>query len=58
MLRVLADNPYHALALDDLALLAHRLNGCSNLHSLLILLPAILDIIKRPARKEPNVIVP
>ena len=32
MLRILADNPDYALALDDLALLAHRLYGCSNLH--------------------------
>jgi hypothetical protein len=32
MLRILADNPDNALALDNLALLAHRLDGCSNFH--------------------------
>ena len=41
MLRVLADYPDNTLALNNLALLAHRLYGCSNLHCLLILLPII-----------------
>ena len=45
MLRVLADNPYHALALDDLALLAHRLHGCSNFHAALSFLKCSFRII-------------
>ena len=32
VLRVFADDPDGALALDDLALIAHRLHGCSDLH--------------------------
>ena len=34
MLRILADNPDNALALNDFALLAHRLHRCSNLHDI------------------------
>ena len=32
MLRVGADHAYHALAMDDLAVVTHFLNGCPNLH--------------------------
>ena len=32
VLRILADDPDNAFALDDFALVAHRLHGSSNLH--------------------------
>ena len=34
--RILADDPDDAFALDNLALIAHRLHGSSNLHLLLL----------------------
>lgn len=36
VLRIFADDPYDALALDDFALVAHRLYGSSYLHLLLL----------------------
>ena len=38
--RILADDPYGAFALDDLAFVTHRLHGSSNLHLLLLSIAA------------------
>src|SRR5579872_570743 len=36
MLRIHADHSHHAFAVDDLALVAHLFDGCSNLHNLVL----------------------
>ncbi len=40
MFRILADDPDYAFALNDFALFAHRLYGCSYLHAALSFLQA------------------
>lgn len=52
MLRILADNPDNAFALDNFALLAHRLHGCSNFHAALSFLKSAFRLIWRAGKQS------